>query len=88
MAKLEGHLQIDIVGNGPRVLFTPNVGEGKTTRPYLAKSTEELRNDLVNVWQFTPEKADAAIARLEAERHVDLTISVDEPYIRHLFPTG
>ena len=85
MANIEGRFLAQRLDNGSvQMQFVPNQGAGNTY-PLLAKGTGEVQSDLESVFEFTPAKAAAAIAELENNEQINISITIDEKSVRALF---
>jgi len=83
MSMLEGRLHFGPVAGQKRAggLFA----KGTNSRPLEIKNTGFLLSDLESFWGFTPSKANAAVAQLERDGHVELSVTVDEQAVNKLF---
>jgi len=83
--KVEGRFLADLLPNGiVQMQFVPNGWNGNA-HPLVAKGVSEAEGDLVSFFDFTPAKAQALIADLEKDKHVDGLISIDEAKVPALF---
>jgi hypothetical protein len=85
MAMIEGTLHLDkLPEKGVRLVFSPRT-KGTNSRPLGIPTTEQVLSDLKSFWGFTPSKANAAVAQLERDGHVELSVTVDEQAVNKLF---
>jgi len=85
MAMIEGTLHLDkLPEKGVRLVFSPST-KGTNSRPLGIPTTEQVLSDLKSFWGFSPSKARAAIAQLEKDGQVQLSVTVDEQAIAPLF---
>jgi hypothetical protein len=85
MAMIEGTLTLDVLRDkSVRLVFSPRT-KGTNSRPLEIKNTGFLLSDLESFWGFTPPKAAAAVAQLEKDGHVQLSVTVDEQAVNKLF---
>ncbi len=85
MSMIEGRLHLGLLPDkSVRLVFSPHT-KGANSRPLEIKSTGLLLSDLESFWGFTPSKANAAVAQLEKNGHVELSITVDEQAVGRLF---
>jgi hypothetical protein len=70
--RTNGKLHLDLISNGNvSFLFTPQQGAGFADSPLLCKNVDMAEDDLVRTWNFTPNKAQAAIEELKLRKHVE-----------------
>jgi hypothetical protein len=82
---IEGTLHLTLLSNNTvQFVFMPNTGSGNS-RPLLAKNTGQAEYDLTHTWDFSPEKARAAIEELEKSRQVERRISIEEATVSFMF---
>jgi hypothetical protein len=85
MAMIEGLLHLDLMPDKTvRLVFSPHT-KGTNSRPLEIKNTGFLLSDLESFWGFSPSKAKAAIAQMERDGHVQLSVTVDEQTVNKLF---
>jgi hypothetical protein len=85
MAMIEGTLHLDLMPDKTvRLVFSPHT-KGTNSRPLEIKNTGFLLSDLESFWGFSPPKAKAAIAQMERDGHVQLSVTVDEQAVNKLF---
>jgi hypothetical protein len=85
MSMIEGRLHLGMLPDkNVRLVFSPHT-KGANSRPLEIKNTGFLLSDLESFWGFTPSKANAAVAQLERDGHVELSVTVDEQAVNKLF---
>jgi hypothetical protein len=83
---MEGRLTLSLLQDRTvQMVFTPSVGAAGSSRPVLAKDTGEAWSDLVRRYGFSLSKAQAYIAQLQRNGHIDLAVSVDGRLVDSLF---
>ena len=82
---IEGTLHLDLMPDKTvRLVFSPHT-KGTNSRPLGIKNTGFLLSDLESFWGFTPSKAKNAVAQLEKDGRVQLSVTVDEQVVNKLF---
>jgi len=85
MPMIEGILNLDLLPDkSVRLIFSPYT-TGTNSRALEIKNTGFLLPDLESFWGFSPSKAKNAVAQLERDGHVQLSVTVDEHAINKLF---
>lgn len=85
MGMIEGTLHLDLMPDkGVRLVFSPHT-KGTNSRSLEIKNTGFLLSDLESFWGFSPSKAKAAVAQLEKDGRVQLSVTVDEQAVNKLF---
>jgi len=85
MSMIEGRLHLSLLPDkSVRLVFSPHT-KSTNSRPLEIKNTGFLLSDLESFWGFTPSKANAAIAQLERDGQVELSVTVDEQAVNKLF---
>jgi hypothetical protein len=85
MEIMEGILHLDLLPDrSVRLLFTSRT-KGRNSRPLGIPSTAQAQSDLETFWGFSPAKGKAAIAEIEKNGHVELSVSVEEQAVSSLF---
>jgi hypothetical protein len=67
------------------MVFTPSIGAAGNSSPILAKDTGQAWSDLVTRFGVSVPKAQASIAQLRRNGHIDLAVSVDGRAIAILY---
>jgi hypothetical protein len=66
--------------------FMPSTGTAVKASPLRAKDTGQAWSDLVRKFGFPIPKAQAHIAQLQRNGHIDLAVSLDGRVVASLFP--
>lgn len=83
---MEGRLTLSLQqGRSVQMVFTPSIGAGGNSRPMVAKDTGQAGSDLVRRFGFPLSKAQAYIAQLERNGHIDFAVSIDGRLVASLF---
>jgi hypothetical protein len=83
---MEGRLTLSLLQDRRvQMVFTPSMGTAGNSSPVLAKDTGQAWSDLVTRFGVPLPKAQASIAQLRRNGHIDLTVSVDGRVIASLF---
>lgn len=85
MKTVTGRLLIDLLQNGTvQMTFAPNGADGNA-RPILSKNVHYAQSDLTSLFEIAAANAEAQIARLQQDRHVDLVVAIDGAKVPSLF---
>jgi hypothetical protein len=85
MPTIEGTLHLDLMPDkSVRLVFSPHA-KGTNSRPLEVNNTGSLLSDLESFWGLTPSKAKAAVAQLERDGNVQLSVTVNEQAVGKLF---
>jgi len=83
---MEGRLTLSLLQDrSVQMVFTPSNGAAGNSSPMRAKHTEQAWPDLVTRFAFSIPKAQASIAQLRRNGHIDLAVSIDRRVIANLF---
>ena len=83
---MEGRLTLSLLqDHSVQMVFTPSIGAAGNSRPVLAKDTGQAWSDLVGRFGFSLSKAQAHIAQLQRNGHIDLPVSIDSRLVASLF---
>ncbi len=83
---MEGKLTLSLLGDRRvQMVFTPSIGAAGNSSPILAKDTGQAWSDLVTRFGVSVPKAQASIAQLRRNGHIDLAVSVDGRAIAILY---
>jgi hypothetical protein len=83
---MEGKLTLSLLqDHSVQMVFTPNNGAAGKSSPMRAKDTGQAWSDLVTRFAFSIAKAQASIAQLRRNGHIDLAVSIDGRAVANLF---
>jgi len=83
---MEGRLTLSLLQDRRvQMVFTSSLGNSWNSRPVLAKDTGQAWSDLVRRFGFSLPKAQAHIAQLQRNGHIDLAVSLDGRVVASLF---
>ena len=83
---MEGRLTLSLLQDrSVQMIFKPSIGAAGNSSPVLAKDTGQAWSDLVTRFGVSAPKAQASIAQLRRNGHIDLALSIDGRDIANLF---
>jgi len=83
---MEGRLTLSLRRDrSVQMVFTPRIGAAGNSSPVLAKDSGQAWSDLVTRFGVSLPKAQASIAQLRRNGHIDLAVSIDGREIADLF---
>ena len=83
---MEGRLTLSLLPDrSVQMVFTPSIGAAENTSPARARDTAQAWSELVTNFGFSISRAQASIAQLRRNGHIDLAVSIDGRVITNLF---
>jgi hypothetical protein len=83
---MEGRLTLSLLQDrSVQMVFTPSIGAAGNSCPVRARDTGQAWSDLVTRFGVSVPKAQASIAQLRRNGHIDLAVSIDARSIPSLF---